>query len=91
MISNNYDRFSIFDDKGAVKALVNFVIQQKDPEVRIERMRKIDFTYIFTLSKKGKNKEVELSRTEINASWNWRGGTIDETLQKKIEDTIAQF
>ena len=88
---NDDDRFSIFDDKGAVKALIDFVIQQKDPEVKIEHMRKIDFTYIFTLSKRDRSKEVELSRAEINASWNWRGGTTDETLRKKIEDTIAQL
>lgn len=87
-----YDgRFSIFDDKGDVKGLVVSVIQEKDPEVTVERIRKFDFSYVFTLSKKGRRKEVELSRTEIDASWNWRGGSIDETLQKKIEDTMAEL
>ena len=77
------DGFSIFDDKGEVKRLVESLIQDKDPDVNIERMRKMDFSYIFTLSKKGKVKEVELVRTEIKASWEWRKGKIDETLQKK--------
>ena len=85
------DGFSIFDDKGEVKHLVESLIQDKDPDVNIERMRKMDFSYIFTLSKKGKVKEVELVRTEIKASWEWRKGNIDETLQKKIEDTISEF
>ena len=77
------DGFSIFDDKGEVKRLVESLIQDKDPDVNIERMRKMDFSYIFTLSKKGKVKEVELVRTEIEASWEWRKGNIYETLQKK--------
>jgi hypothetical protein len=85
------DGFSIFDDKGEVKRLVENIIQNKDPDVNIERMRKMDFSYIFTLHKKGRVKEVELARTEIEASWEWRKGNIDETLQKKIEDTISEF
>jgi hypothetical protein len=85
------DGFSIFDDKGEVKRLVENIIQNKDPDVNIERMRKMDFSYIFTLSKKGRVKEVELVRTEIEASWEWRKGNVDETLQKKIEDTISEF
>ena len=85
------DGFSIFDDKGEVKRLVENIIQNKDPDVNIERMRKMDFSYIFTLYKKGRVKEVELARTEIEASWEWRKGNIDETLQKKIEDTISEF
>lgn len=84
-------RFSIFDDIGEVKGLVYSVIRRRDPEVAIERIRKLDFSFVFTLFKKGKRKEVELSRTEIDASWNWREGRIDDTLQKKIEDTIAEF
>ncbi len=85
------DGFSIFDDKGEVKRLVESIIQNKDPDVNIERMRKMDFSYIFTLSKKGKNKEVELVRTEIEASWEWRKRNVDETLEKKIEKTISEF
>jgi len=85
------DGFSIFDDKGEVKRLVENIIQNKDPDVNIDRMRKMDFSYIFTLSKKGKVKEIELVRTEIEASWEWRKGNVDETLQKKIEDTISEF
>jgi hypothetical protein len=88
---NRFDGFSIFDDKGEVKRLVESLIQNKDPDVNIERLRKMDFSYIFTLSKKGKLKEVELVRTEIEASWEWRKGNVDETLQKKIEDTLAEL
>jgi len=88
---NRFDGFSIFDDKGEVKRLVERLIQNKDPDVNIERLRKMDFSYIFTLSKKGKLKEVELVRTEIEASWEWRKGNVDETLQKKIEDTLAEL
>jgi hypothetical protein len=51
----------------------------------------MDFSYIFTLSKKGKIKEVELVRDEIEASWEWRKGKVDETLQKKIENTISEL
>ena len=88
---NRFDGFSIFDDKGEVKRLVESIIQDKDPDVTIERMRKMDFSYIFILSKKGRSKEVELIRTEIEASWEWRKGNIDETLQKKIEDTLSEL
>lgn len=88
---NRFDGFSIFDDKGEVKRLVESIIQDKDPDVTIERMRKMDFSYIFILSKKGRSKEVELIRTEIEASWEWRKGNIDETLEKKIEDTLSEF
>jgi hypothetical protein len=88
---NRFDGFSIFDDKGEVKRLVESLIQNKDPDVNIERLRKMDFSYVFTLSKKGKVKEVELVRTEIEASWEWRKGNVDETLQKKIEDTLSEL
>ena len=88
---NRFDGFSIFDDKGEVKRLVESIIQDKDPDVNIERMRKMDFSYIFILSKKGRSKEVELVRTEIEASWEWRKGNVDETLQKKIEDTLSEL
>ena len=88
---SRFDGYSIFDDKREVKRLVGSVVQNKDPDVNIERLRKMDFSYVFILSKKGKMKEVELTRTEIEASWGWRKGNIDETLQKKIEDTIAKL
>ena len=93
-MSSQFDRFdgySIFDDKGEVKRLVESVIQNKDPDVNIERLRKMDFSYVFILSKKGRTKEVELVRTEIEASWEWRKGSVDETLEKKIEKTISEF
>jgi len=93
-MSPQFDRFegvSIFDDKGEVKHLVDKVVHEKDSEVAIDRMRKMDFSYIFTLYKKGRKKEVELTRTEIEASWDWKNGNIDETLQRKIENTIAEL
>jgi hypothetical protein len=88
---NRFDGYSIFDDKGEVKRLVESVTQLKDPDVNIERLRKMDFSYVFTLSKKGKTREVELVRTEIEDSWEWRKGNIDETLEKKIRDTISEL
>jgi hypothetical protein len=88
---NRFDGYSIFDDKGEVKRLVQSLIQIADPDVNIERLRKLDFSYVFILSKKGKIKEVELVRDEIEASWEWRKGNVDETLQKKIEDTISEL
>lgn len=93
-MSPQFDRFegySIFDDKGEVKRLVKSLIQIEDPDVNIERLRKMDFSYVFTISKKGKTKEVELVRTEIEASWEWRKGNVDETLEKKIKDTISEL
>jgi hypothetical protein len=88
---NRFDGYSIFDDKGEVKRLVESLIQIADPDVNIERLRKLDFSYVFILSKKGKIKEVELVRDEIEASWEWRKGNVDETLQKKIENTISEL
>lgn len=93
-MSPQFDRFegiSIFDDKGEVKRLVEKIIQETDPEVVIDRMRKLDFSYVFILFKRGRSKEVELTRSEIEASWNWKNGNIDETLQKKIERAFAEF
>jgi hypothetical protein len=81
----------MFDDKGEVKRLVELLIQEKDPDVAIERMRKMDFSYIFSLSKQGRVREFDLLRDEIDASWDWRNGNIDETVQKKVGDTIAEF
>jgi hypothetical protein len=43
----------------------------------------MDFSYVFILSKKDRTKEVERARDEIEASWEWRKGNIDETLKKK--------
>ena len=86
-----FDGYSIFDDKGEVKRLVESLIQQKDPNIAIDSLRKMDFSYIITFSKGVERKEVELSRDEIEASWEWRKGIVDETLQKKIENTIAEL
>lgn len=66
---NHFDGMSIFDDKGEVKRLVEKVVQERDPEVTIDRMRKMDFSYVFILFKRGRGKEVELTRSEIEASW----------------------
>jgi len=88
---NRFDGYSIFDDKGEVKRLVEGLIEMIDPDVNIERLRKMDFSYVFTLSKKGRVREVELVRTEIETSWQWRKGNIDETLEKKIKDTISEL
>jgi hypothetical protein len=83
--------YSIFDDKGEVKRLVESLIRDRDPDASVDRLRKMDFSYVFILFKKGKTKEVELTRTEIEACWQWRKGNIDETLKKKIENTIAEL
>jgi len=88
---DRFDGYNIFDDKGEVKRLIESLIQNKDPDVNIERLRKLDFSYVFTLSKKGRIKEVELVRSEIEASWEWRKGNVDETLQKKIESTLFEL
>jgi hypothetical protein len=88
---NRLDGISIFDDKGEVKRLVESLLQHQDPDVTVERLRKMDFSYVFILFKKGKVKEVELARDEIEASWEWRKGNIKETLQKKIEDTLLEL
>jgi hypothetical protein len=85
------DGFSIFDDKGEVKLLVGSLIQKSDPEVTIESMRKIDFSYVFTFSKGERSGEVELIRAEIDASWDWRNGNIDSTLWRKIQNAIADL
>jgi hypothetical protein len=74
-----------------VKRLVENLIQEKDPDVTIERLRKMDFSYVFILSKKDRTKEVERARDQIEASWEWRKGNIDETLKKKIEATISEL
>ena len=86
-----FDGFSIFDDKREVKRLVDSLIQDADPEVSIESLRKIDYSYIFTLFKKGRTQEVQLNRPEIDASWAWRHGNIDDTLERKIRDTIDKL
>ena len=85
------DGFSIFDDKGEVKLLVDSLVRKSDPEVAIDSMRKIDFSYVFTFSKGERSGEVELIRAEIDASWDWRNGNIDSTLWKKIQIAIADL
>jgi len=85
------DGFSMFDDKGEVKLLVDTLIRESDPGVAIESMRKIDFSYVFTFSKGERSSEVELSRSEIDASWDWRNGNIDSALWKKIQLAITDL
>ena len=81
----------MFDDKGEVKRLVEHLVQERDPDIGIERLRKMDFSYIISLYKRGRFREIELSRTEIDESWDWRSGKIDESLQEKVEKTVADF
>ena len=90
-MAHQFQGFSICDDKGEVKRLIDSLIQRIDPQVMIDSMRKIDFSYIFTLSKGERSSEVELVRIEIDASWDWRNGNIDATLWKKIENAIADL
>ncbi len=90
-MGNRFEEYSIFDDKGEVKRLVESLIQNKDPEVTVDRLRKFEFSYLFTLSKGWRIKEVELTRSEIEASWDWKRGNIDETLEKKIHQTIEEL
>ncbi len=82
---------SIFDDKGEVKRLVERLLREMDTEVAIDGMRKLDFSYIFVLTKKEKKKEIELLRPEIEASWEWRKGNIDDSLFKKVQKIISEF
>ena len=50
-MAHQIDGFSIFDDKGEVKLLVDSLIRKSDPDVAIDSMRKIDFSYFFTFTK----------------------------------------
>jgi hypothetical protein len=86
-----FDGFPFFDDKGEVKRLVDSLIRERDPQVSMDTMRKLDSSYIFTLSKQDRSGEVELIRPEIEASWDWRSGNIDNTLRKKVEKAIAEL
>ncbi len=90
-MAHQIDGFSIFDDKGEVKLLVDSLIRKSDPDVAIDSMRKIDFSYVFTFTKGEKSGEVELIRAEIDASWDWRNGNIDSTLWKKIQIAIVDL
>lgn len=93
-MSSQFDRLrglTIFDDKGEVKRLAEKVVGEIDPDATIDRMRKLDFSYVFILSKNRKSMEVELGRSEIQASQEWRRGYIDETLRKKIEKALAEL
>jgi len=51
----------------------------------------MDFSYIFILSKKDKQIELELGREEIEASQEWRKGLIGETLREKIKNRLLEF
>jgi len=86
-----FNGFSVFDDKGEVKQMVVRLLQDIAPDVGIESMRKIDYSYIFTLARFGRSQEVELHRSEIHASWGWRKGNFDDTLEIKIRDAIASL
>jgi len=88
---NRFEGLSMFDDKGEVKRLVERLLQDRDPDVAIEGLRKMDFSYIFTLRKRGRIRECELLRNEIDDSWGWRNGNIDESLQGKVEKIVTDF
>ncbi len=89
--NDHFEGFGIFDDKGEVKRLVEQLIRERDPDVMIECLRRLDFSYVFTLTKCDKTTEVELTRPEIDGSWDWRNGNIDALLQKRIEQAIADL
>jgi hypothetical protein len=89
--NDHFEVFSIFDDQGEVKRLVEQLIRERDHDVMIECLRRLDFSYIFTLTKREKTTEVEFTRPEIDGSWDWRNGNIDELLQKRIEQAIADL
>ncbi len=82
---------SLFDDKGEVKRLLERLVHERDPDVVVERLRKMDFSYIVSLYKRGRFREIELSRDEIEDNWDWRSGKIDESLQEKVGKIIAEF
>ena len=88
---NRFEGISIFDDKGEVKRLVESVLQRRDLDVTIVQLRKLDFSYIFGLSGWGRTREFEILRTEIEASWDWRNGNIDESIEEKLEKTIKEL
>ena len=90
-MQNRFEGYSIFDDKGEVKSLIDLLVSQKDPDVLLERMRQMDYSYIFTLTKGDRSVEVELLRPEIEESWDWRNNKIDPLLEKKVDDAIADL
>jgi hypothetical protein len=83
--------FSIFDDKGDVKRLIDALVHRGNPGVVIHRMQKFEFSYLFTLSRGTRSEELELSREEIDASWNWRDGAISPSLQKKVKTALSRL
>jgi hypothetical protein len=85
------DRFSIFDDKGAVKSLVATLVHHGNPGVVIYRMRKFEYSYLFTLTRGTRSEELEISREEIDASSRWRNGAISPSLQKKVKTTLSRL
>ena len=82
---------SIFDDRGEVRALVNSLAQRIDPQITVEAVRKLDFSYVLSLSRKDKTQELDITREEIDSSWGWRSGSIDAGLIRKIEEAIDEF
>jgi hypothetical protein len=85
------DRFSIFDDKGAVKRLVGALVHHGNPGVVIYRMRKFEYSYLFTLTRGTRSEELEISREEIDASSKWRTGAISPSLQKKVLSAVNRL
>jgi hypothetical protein len=85
------DKFSIFDDKGAVKNLVNALVHVGNPGVAIYRMRKFEYSYLFTLTRGTRSEELEVSREEIDASSRWRKGAISPSLHKKVLSAVNRL
>jgi hypothetical protein len=88
----NYNgKFSIFDDKGDVKRLIGALVHRGDPGVVIYRMRKFEYSYLFTLTKGTRSEELDISREEIDDSSKWRTGAISSSLQKKVKTALSRL
>lgn len=74
---------SIFDDKGEVKRLVESLIQDKDPDVAIERLRKMDFSYVFTLFKKAGRKKWSWHEMKLKPVGSGEKGISTESSRKR--------
>ncbi len=89
---DRFDGYSIFDDKGEVKRLVENLVQMKDSDVSIERLRKMDFSYIFTLSKK-KVRQEKWSWFELKSKPAGSGekGTLTKPLKRRLNIPSPSF
>ena len=90
-IDEYYGKISIFDDKGDVKRLIGALIHRGNPGVVIYRMRKFEYSYLFTLTRGARSEELEISREEIDASCRWRKGVVSSSLQKKVKTALSRL